>query len=74
MTRPLKLAVLPVMERLSNSGFWYADTGSRIAKGKMAERAAVIGLGRVKVEGDFISLVVDGAATLDLCGDPIPGS
>src|SRR5207249_1354431 len=46
----------------------YADTGSGVAKGIRTEGAAVVCLVRMKVESDFVLLVVEGAAAIDLRG------
>jgi len=55
--------------------FCYADTSSGVAKGIITERAAVVRLVRMKVEGDFVLLGVEGAARPStLVATTIPGS
>ena len=53
---------------IPNSGIRQAATGSGITKGKIVGAGAVIGLARTKMEGDSITLAIDGAAAIDLGG------
>ena len=69
MTRASELGRVARDGETVNSGVCYADTGSGIAKCNMTELAAVIGLSCAKLERDFVPLVVDGAAAIDVCGD-----
>ena len=56
------------MERFRIRGIRQADTGGGIAKGKIVGAGAVIGLARVNLEGDSITVAIDGAAAIDLGG------
>ena len=50
----------------SSYALYCADTGRGVAKCKMTESAAVIGLSDAKPEGDFIPLIIEGTAAIDV--------
>ena len=68
LSRATEFGGVAIDGEIPNSGIRQADTGSGIAKGKIVGAGAVIGLARVKLEGDAITVAVDRDMAIDLGG------
>src|SRR5262245_43994819 len=65
MSRSIEFGGIAVNRDAANPGLDQTNTGNRIAKRKGVDASVFVGLSGVKVEGNFITQVVEGAATVD---------